>query len=162
MCLLCCICLVYCSLLFPKCIEWVIALCRQRAVHGSWVCCRRLPWAATWWRQVSFDLLCPTYFIIHCPTYHDQPKDWLVFCFSYPCLPFGNWLLWLVLCYCFTLINEHDDNIYNMLMLSLFMMMNMWYFRELGMFCEYLSVRTCSLDDHLEKQYNHEGGIGRP
>jgi hypothetical protein len=23
-----------------------------------------------------------------------------------------------------------------------------------------LSVRTCSLDDHPEKQYNHEGGMG--
>jgi hypothetical protein len=26
-------------------------------------------------------LLCPIYFIIHQPAYHDQPKDWLVFCF---------------------------------------------------------------------------------
>jgi hypothetical protein len=27
---------------------------------------------------------------------------------------------------------------------------------------EYFSVRTCSLDDHPGKQYNHEGGMGRP
>jgi hypothetical protein len=107
-------------------------------------------------RQVSSDPLCPIYFIIHCLAYYDQPKNWLVFCFSYPCLPFGNWLLWLVLCYFFTLINEHAENIYDMLMISWSMMMNLWYFRGLGLFPEYLSVRTCSLDDHLGKQYNQE------
>jgi hypothetical protein len=39
------------------------------------------------------------------------------------------------------------------------MMMNLCYFRGLGLFPEYLSVRTCSLDDHPGKQYNHEGGM---
>jgi hypothetical protein len=38
-----------------------------------------------------------------------KPKDWLAFYLPYPCLPFG--LSWLALCYCFTLINEHDVNI---------------------------------------------------
>jgi hypothetical protein len=38
----------------------------------------------------------------------------------------------------------------------------MSYFRGLGLFLEYLSVRTCSLDDHRGKQYNHEGGMGCP
>jgi hypothetical protein len=37
--------------------------------------------------------------------------------FSSPCLPFRNWLLLLVLCYCFTLINEHDENIYDTMIL---------------------------------------------
>jgi hypothetical protein len=39
--------------------------------------------------------------------------------------------------------------------------MNMWYFRGLRLFPEYLSVRTYSLHDHPGKQYNHEGGMGR-
>jgi hypothetical protein len=42
------------------------------------------------------------------------------------------------------------------------MMMNLWYFRGLGLFPEYLSVRTCSLRDHAGQQYNHEGGMGCP
>jgi hypothetical protein len=96
----------------------MIALRKQWAVCGSRVCCMRLSWIATWWRQVSSNPLCPIYFIFHCPAYHDKPKDLLVFFFSYPWLSFGNWLLWLVLCYCFTLINEHDVYIYDMLMIS--------------------------------------------
>jgi hypothetical protein len=90
MCLLCCICLLYCSFLFPKCVERMIASRRQRAVCDSRASYRRFPWATTWWRQVSSDPLCPTYFIIYCPTYHDQPKDWLVFCLSCPWLPFWD------------------------------------------------------------------------
>jgi hypothetical protein len=63
------------------------------------------------WRQVSSEILCPIYFIIHQPAYHDQPKDWLAFYSPGPWLPFG--LLWLASCYCFTLINEHDVNTYD-------------------------------------------------
>jgi hypothetical protein len=48
----------------------------------------------------------------------------------------------------------HDD--------ILIMMMNLCDFRGLRLFPKYLSVRTCSLDDHLGKQYNHEGRMGRP
>jgi hypothetical protein len=40
------------------------------------------------------------------------------------------------------------------------MMMSLCYFWGLRLFPEYLNVRTCSLDDHLGKQYNHEGGMG--
>jgi hypothetical protein len=76
------------------------------------------PWASVWWRQVSSNLLSPIYFIIHQPTYHDQPKDWLALYLPCPWLPFG--LLWLDSCYCFTLINEHDVNTYDM-MLSLWL-----------------------------------------
>ena len=45
-----------------------------------------------------------------------KPKDLASLYLPYPCLPFG--LLWLASCYCFTLINEHDVNIYDMMMLS--------------------------------------------
>jgi hypothetical protein len=74
------------------------------------------PWASVWWRQVSSDPLCPIYFIIHYPTYYEQPKDWLAFYLPCPWLPFG--LLWLASRYCFTSINEHDVNTYDT-MLSL-------------------------------------------
>jgi hypothetical protein len=101
-------------------------------------------WASTWWRQVSSDPLCPIYFIIHCPAYHDQPKDWLALYLPYPWLPFG--LLWLASCYCFTLIDEHDVNIYDTMMLS------RWWSCDIlgdsGHFPEYLSVRTCSGSDN--------------
>jgi hypothetical protein len=73
-------------------------------------------WAYVWWRQVSSDPLCPIYFIIHRLAYHDQPKDWLAFYLPCPWLPFG--LLWLASCYCSTLINRHDVNIYDTMMLS--------------------------------------------
>jgi hypothetical protein len=49
----------------------------------------RRPWASVWWRQVSFDLLCLIYFIIHQPACHDQPKDWLALYLPCPWLPFG-------------------------------------------------------------------------
>jgi hypothetical protein len=75
-------------------------------------------WASVWWRQVSSDLLCPIYFIIHCLAYYEQPNDWLAFYLPSPWLPFG--LLWLDSCYCFTLINEHDVNTYDT-MLSLWL-----------------------------------------
>jgi hypothetical protein len=76
------------------------------------------PWTSVWWRQVSSDLLCPIYFIIHQPAYHAQPKDLLALYLPCPWLPFG--LLWLASCYCFTVINEHDVNTYDM-MLSLWL-----------------------------------------
>jgi hypothetical protein len=43
-----------------------------------------------------------------------KPKDLASLYLPYPCLPFG--LPWLDLCYCVTLINEHDVNIYGTLM----------------------------------------------
>jgi hypothetical protein len=42
------------------------------------------------------------------------------------------------------------------------MILYLWHLRGLERFLEYLSVRTCSLDDRPEKQCNHEGGVGRP
>jgi hypothetical protein len=87
-----------------------------------------------------------------------KPKDWLVSIYLILVYLFG--LLWLALCYCFNLINEHDVNIYDTMMLSRY-----WSCDTLGdsgCFPEYLSVRTCSLSDHLGKQCSHEGGMGRP
>jgi hypothetical protein len=108
-------CIVHLSL--SKCIECMVALFRQRAARSSWVCCWKSSWAATWWRQVSSDLLCPTYLLIHCPTLlYLKPNDWLVCIYLILVYLFG--LLWLALCYCFTLINEHDVNIYDTMMLS--------------------------------------------
>jgi hypothetical protein len=42
------------------------------------------------------------------------------------------------------------------------MMLYLCHSRGLERFLECLSVRTCSLDDRLGKQYNHEGGMGCP
>jgi hypothetical protein len=42
------------------------------------------------------------------------------------------------------------------------MILYLWHLRGLEQFLECLSIRTCSLDDHLGKQCNHEGGVGRP
>jgi hypothetical protein len=78
--------------------------------------------------------------------YHDQLKDWLALYLPHPWLPFG--LLWLASCYCFTLINEHDEIQWWYYGFILDMMIYLWYLRGLGLFPEYLSVRTCSLRDH--------------
>jgi hypothetical protein len=109
----------------------------------------RRPWASVWWKQVSSDSLCPIYFIIHCPAYYEQPKDWLAFYLPCPWLPFG--LIWLASCYCFTLINEHDEIQWWYYDFVLNMMIYLWHFRGLKRFLECLSVRTCSLDDHSGK-----------
>jgi hypothetical protein len=93
--------------------------------QALWVLRGWRSWASVWWRQVSSDPLCPIYFIIHCPAYHDQPEDWLAFYLPDPWLPFG--LLWLASCYCFTLINEHDVIIHDTMMLS-----RWWYCDILG------------------------------
>ncbi len=127
-----CTCLVCCSFVLSKCIECMLALFRQRAVRGSWVCCWRPPWATTWWRQVSSDPLCPIYFIIHCPAYYEQPKDWLAFYLPCPWLPFG--LLWLASCYRFTLINEHDEIQWWYYDFILDMMIYLWHLGDSGCF----------------------------
>ena len=112
-----CICLVWCSFVLSKCIECMLALFRQRAVRDSWVCCWRPSWAATWWRQVSSDLSCPTLL------YNSlsriillKLKDWLV-CI-YLTLVYLYGLIMVSLCYCFNLINEHDVIFYDTMMLS--------------------------------------------
>jgi hypothetical protein len=100
---------------FPRFEESTIKRWRP-SDQAFWVLWGWRSWASVWWRQVSSDLICPIYFIIHQPAYHDQPKDWLALYLPCPWLPFG--LLWLDSCYCFTLINEHDVNTYDT-MLSL-------------------------------------------
>jgi hypothetical protein len=133
------ICLMWCSFVLSKYIECMIALFRQWAARGSWVCCRRYLWATTWWRQVSSHLLCPTllYNSLSCITLLEL-KDWLVCIYLTLVYLFG--LIMVSLCYCFNLINEHDVIIYDTMMLS------QWgsceYFRGLRLFPEYLSVRT--------------------
>jgi hypothetical protein len=123
---------IYVCLLVPVCLRFALRLDRDlfSSFEESTVKLRQprdqtlrflrgwRSWASVWWRQVSSDLLCLIYFIIHQPAYHDQPKDWLALYLPCPWLPFG--LLWLALCYCFTLINEHDVNTYDT-MLSLWL-----------------------------------------
>ena len=142
-----CTCVVCCSLVLSKCIECMLALLRQRAVRGSWVCCWRPPWATTWWRQVFLDLLCPTilYNSLSRITLL-KLKDWLV-CISLT-LVYLFGLIMVSLCYCLNLINEHYVIFYDTMMLS------RWgpcdYFRGLRPFPEYLSVRTCLGSDNPE------------
>jgi hypothetical protein len=121
---------IYVCLLVPVRLRFVLRLDRnsfpifEESTVQLWRPCDQVlwvlqgwrPWASVWWRKVSSDPLCTIYFIIHCPAYHDQPKDWLAFYLPCSWLPFG--LLWLALCYCVTLINEHDENIYDTMMLS--------------------------------------------
>jgi hypothetical protein len=126
---------------FPKCAEWMIVLRRQRVVRGFRVCCRRLPYAATWWRQVSSNPLYPIYFIIHYPPYHEQSKDWLVFCFPVLVYPLG--ILCLVSCYCFTLIKEHDENINDTMMISW-----LWWCT-----CDMLGARAVSRVPHRKDMF---------
>jgi hypothetical protein len=134
-----CTCLMYCSFVLSKCIECMVSLFRQQAARGSWVCCERSSWATTWWRQVSSDLSCPIYFIIHCPALHYwKLKDWLVYVYLILVYLFG--LIMVSLCYCFNLINEHDVIIYDTMTLSRWCSCD--YFRGLRLFPEYLSIRT--------------------
>ena len=128
---------------FPNFEESTVKL-RRPSDLALWVPRSWRLWASVWWRQVSSDPLCPIYFIIHCPAYYEQPKDLLAFYLPCPWWPIG--LLWLALCYCLNLINEHDVTIYDTVILM--MLMILWYSRGLRLFPEYLSVRTCSLRDH--------------
>jgi hypothetical protein len=141
-----CTCLVGCSFVLSKCIECMLALFRQRAVQGSWVCCWRPPWSTTWWRQVSSDLLCPTYSIIYCPALLYETQGLTSLYLLILVYLFG--LSWLPFCFCFTLINEHDVNIYDMILLSWLCCWSCDTLGDSGHFPEYLSVRTCSWSDH--------------
>jgi hypothetical protein len=81
---------VYCSFVIPQ-VCWMND-CFAQTTSSPWFPreLQELPWAATWWRQVSSDPLCFTYFTIHYPEYHDQPKDWLGFYLSCPWLSFWD------------------------------------------------------------------------
>jgi hypothetical protein len=107
--------------------------------------------------------LCPIHSLIHLPHYTFIPKDWLAFVIHVLCYLLGSDYYWLALCYCLTLINEHDENyLWYVVFPSFIMMLYLWPSRGLERFLECLSVRTCSLDDRPRKQCNHEGGVGRP
>jgi hypothetical protein len=120
----------------------------------------RRSWASVWWRQVSSDLLCPIYFIIHQPAYHEQPRDWLAFYLPCPWLPFWVTMVRFMLLLYFNQWTWCEHLWYDVV--SMIMMLDWWYFRGLERFLECLSVRTCSLDDRPGKQCNHEGGMGCP
>jgi hypothetical protein len=107
--------------------------------------------------------LCPIHSLIHLPHYTFMPKDWLAFVIHVLVYLLGSNYYWLALCYCWTLINEHDDNyLWYAVFPSFIKMLYLWPSRGLERFLECLSVRTCSLDDRPGKQCNHEGGVGRP
>jgi hypothetical protein len=95
---------------------------------------------------------CPlTYYVLHTlwftvSHYFMKPKDWLALYLPCPWLPFG--LSWLASCFCFTLINEHDVNIYDTILLSWLCWRSCDTLGGSGLFPEYLSVRTCSWSDH--------------
>jgi hypothetical protein len=110
---------VWCAvhLYFSKCIECMLALLRQRAARGSWVYCRRSLWATTWWRQVSLDLLCPTILYNSLSRITLLKLKDLLVCTSLT-LVYLFGLIMLSLCYCLTLINEHDVIFYDTMMLS--------------------------------------------
>jgi hypothetical protein len=107
--------------------------------------------------------LCPIHSLIHLPHYTFIPKDWLVFVIHILAYLFGLDYYCLALCHCSTIINEHDEIIYDTLFSPLLIMMfYLWPLRGLERFLECLSVRTCSMDDRPGKQCNHEGGMGCP
>jgi hypothetical protein len=58
-----------------------------------------------------------------------KPKDWLVYIYL---SLFTFWVIMVSLCYCFNLINEHDVNIYETMMLS-----RWWYCDILGGSCHF-------------------------
>ena len=107
--------------------------------------------------------LCPIHSLIHLPHFTVIPKDRLAFVIHVLVYLFGLDYYCLVLCYCSTLINEHDE-IYQCYIVFplLFMMLYLWPLRGLERFLECLSVRTCSMDDRPGKQCNHKGGMGCP
>jgi hypothetical protein len=104
------------------------------------------PWSSVWWRQVSSDQLCPIYFIIHYLAYYEQPKDLLAFYLPCPWFTFWVTMVSYMLALYFNQWTWWDT------------MMILWFysgyedilvaFRGLGLFPEYLSVRTYSLRDH--------------
>jgi hypothetical protein len=164
---------IYVCLFVPVCIRFALRLDRDSfpSFEGSKIKSWRpsdlvlrvlqswRPWASVWWRQVSSDLLCPIYFIIHQPAYHEQPKDWLALYLLCPWLPFWVTVVRFMLLLYFNQWTWCEHLWYDVIMI---MMLDWWYFRGLERFLECLSVRTCSLDDRPGKQCNHEGGMGRP
>ena len=156
--------MVYCSFVLNV---WMYVRLRSYRERSGWRARgthRRSPWAAAgWWRQVSLDPSLSYTFLIHLPYFTFIPKDWLAFVIHVLVYLFRLDYYCLALCYCSTLINEHDENYQWYVVFPSFIMMSyLWYSRGLERFLECLSVRTCSLDDRPGKQCNHEGGMGCP
>jgi hypothetical protein len=86
--------------------------------------------------------LCPIHSLIHLPHYTFIPKDWLAFVIHVLVYLFGLDYYCLVLYYCSTLINEHDENYqWYAVLPSFIMMLYLWPSRGLERFLECLSVR---------------------
>jgi hypothetical protein len=64
--------------------------------------------------------LCPIHSLIHLPHYTFIPKELLAFVIHVLVYLFGLDYYCLALCYCSTLINEHDEIIYDTLFSLLF------------------------------------------
>jgi hypothetical protein len=63
--------------------------------------------------------LCPVHSLIHLPHFTVIPKDWLAFVIHVLIYLSGLDYYCLALCYCSTLINEHDEKIINDTLFSL-------------------------------------------
>jgi hypothetical protein len=106
---------------------------------------------------------CPIHSLIHLPHFTVIPKDWLAFVIHVLVYLFGLDYYGLALCYCSTLINEHDE-IYRWYAVfpSFMMMLYLWPSRGLDRFLEYLSVRTCSIGWPPGKTVQPWGWNGMP
>jgi hypothetical protein len=106
--------------------------------------------------------LCPVHSLIHLPHFTVIPKDWLAFVIHVLVYLFGLDYYCLALCYCSTLINEHDE-IYQWNVVSL-----LYYDVILVAFKGARAVSWVPLHKDLfvgwppGKQCNHEGGMGCP
>jgi hypothetical protein len=146
---------------------WMYVCLRSHRERSGWGA-RRLAGEAPEQQSIGggkcpLTYLCPIHTLIHLPHYTFIPKDWLAFVIPVLVYLFGLDYYCLALCYCSTLINEHDENYqWYAVFPSFIMMLYLWSSRGLERFLECLSVRTCLLDDRPGKQCNHEGGIGCP
>jgi hypothetical protein len=119
------------------------------------------PWASVWWRQVSSDLLMS---YAHDNSFPRitwlKPKDLTSFLFTLYLVAF-----WVIMVTFMLVLYFNQSTWWEYLWYIddiLIMMMSLCYFSGLGLLSEYLSVRTCSLDDHPRKLCSHEGGMGLP
>jgi hypothetical protein len=84
-------------------------------------------WASVWWRQVSSDLLCPIYFIIHQSAYHDQSKDWLALHFTLSLITFWVTMVSFMLLLYFNQCTWCEHLWYDVVIMI--MMLDWWYFK---------------------------------
>ena len=118
--------LVWCTVLLYwicGCMYVCLRSHRERSGRRARGIRRRSPWAAVgWWRQVSFDLSLSYSLFNSPPAYTFMPKDWLAFVIHVLVYLFGLDYYCLALCYCSTIINEHDEIIYD----TLFSLLLLW------------------------------------